>query len=54
MLAHKRVQLRRLPACLPDNLKPRALKQARDTLAENNVVLRQRDASWACGHGYDY
>ena len=42
------------PACLLDNLKPRALKQARDTLAENNVVLRQRDASWACGHGYDY
>ena len=53
MLAHKRNQLRRV-AALPDNLKARPLKQARETLAEENIIFCQRNPSRVCGHGNDY
>ena len=53
MLAHERDQLRRI-ATLPDNLKARALKQARKTLAEENIIIRERNPSRVCGHGKDY
>jgi hypothetical protein len=49
MLAHKSDQLRRI-AALPNNLKARALKQARETLAEENIIIRERNPSRVCGH----
>jgi hypothetical protein len=53
MLAHQRDQLRRI-AALPDYLKARVLKQARETLAEENVIFRERNPSRVCGHDKDY
>jgi hypothetical protein len=53
MLAHKGDQLRRI-ATLPDNLKARALKQAREALAQENIIIGERNPSRVCGHGKDY
>ena len=52
LLAHKGEQQRRVRA-LPNDVEARALKQARETLAQQDVVVCQRDPDPVLGHLYD-
>ena len=53
LFAHEREQRRRVCA-LPYDVEARALKQARETLAQQDVVVCQRDLDPVLGHLYDY
>ncbi|MBV9449910.1 MAG: hypothetical protein JO345_28865 [Streptosporangiaceae bacterium] len=53
LITDKREQLRGIPA-LPDDLEPRAVQQARETLAQQDVIVSQRDPDGDLGHAYDY
>ena len=53
LLAHKCEQRRR-GCALPHDVEARALKQARETLAQQDVVVCQRDPDPVLGHLYDY
>lgn len=52
-LAHKCEQLRR-GCALPHDIEARALEQTRETLAQQDVVVCQRDLDPPLGHLYDY
>lgn len=53
VLLYQRDELRRVPA-LSDDLETRTLEQARQTLTEEHVILRQQYPSRAGGHVDDY
>jgi hypothetical protein len=53
LLAHKGEQSRRV-CTLPCHVEARVLKQARETLAQQDVVVRQRNPDPALGHLHDY
>ena len=53
LLAHKRQQQRRVCA-LPYDVEARPLEQARDSFAQQDVVVCQRDLDAILGHLYDY
>ena len=53
VLAHERDQLVAV-AGLADDLEPETLEQARETLAEQDVVVGQDDAGARLGHPSDY
>jgi hypothetical protein len=53
VLAYDRNQVGAV-AALTDDLETGALEQARQALAEENVVIRQRDPRSARGHADDY
>src|SRR6266571_3483638 len=53
LLPDKRDELRRVPA-LPGHRKAGPLEQARETLAEEDIIVSQRDTNAGLGHPYDY